>query len=179
MHWKIKRPSPPRDTSWDHKWNCSPAQSRTFALSVCCSSGTIPVMHSICSDVASGAGRNSQKLPKSGISACTVWKRTNLLIALAVFLSAALMAAEVPEHRVMPKDGFVPDAKTAIRIAVAVWEPIYGEDQIAKEKPYRVRLDKGGVWVVQGSLPKDWIGGVAIAEIAKDNGRILRVSHGK
>src|SRR5437764_401937 len=65
------------------------------------------------------------------------------------------------------------------RIAVAIWEPIYGEDKIASEKPYQARLDTKGVWVVEGSLPKGWLGGVAIAEIAKDDGRILRVSHGK
>ncbi|MFH1061494.1 MAG: NTF2 fold immunity protein [Candidatus Omnitrophota bacterium] len=28
-------------------------------------------------------------------------------------------------------------------------------------------------------LPEGWIGGVAEAEIAKDDGRIIRISHGK
>ena len=68
---------------------------------------------------------------------------------------------------------------TAIKIAVAIWEPIYGEDQIAREKPYRARLDTNGVWVVEGSLPQGRLGGIAVAEIAKNDGRILRVSHGK
>jgi hypothetical protein len=73
----------------------------------------------------------------------------------------------------------VPDAKTAIRIAVAVWEPIYGEEQIAGEKPYTARLSTNGVWIVEGTLPKGYVGGVAIAEIAKEDGKILRVSHGR
>lgn len=38
---------------------------------------------------------------------------------------------------------------------------------------------RDGVWYVEGSLPKGLVGGVAIAEIAKDDGRILRISHGQ
>ena len=92
--------------------------------------------------------------------------------------------AETARHSIKPKDGFVPDAKTAVRIAVAVREPIYGADIIAQEKPYRARLDTNGVWIVEGTLRKSWsiaptFGGVAIAEIAKEDARILRVSHGK
>ena len=93
-------------------------------------------------------------------------------------LSAAVGAGEIPEHSFKPEGGYVPDAKTAIAIAVAVWGPIYGDDKIAAEQPYHARLN-GNVWVVEGSLPEGWRGGVAVAEIAKDDGRVLRVSHGK
>jgi hypothetical protein len=103
-------------------------------------------------------------------------RRAILLIVLA--LGSVALAGGRARHNVKPKGGYVPDAKTAIAIAVAVWGPIYGEDQIAKEKPYQARLTKG-VWTVEGSLPEGWLGGVALAEIAEDNGRVLRVSHGK
>ena len=82
------------------------------------------------------------------------------------------------KHNYKPDGGYVPDAATAIAIAVAVWNPIYGEEQIDREKPFTARLESG-VWTVSGSLPKGMLGGVAEAEIAKDDGRILRVSHGK
>ena len=72
----------------------------------------------------------------------------------------------------------MPDGKTAIAIAVAVWTPIYGEKTIASEKPYTAKL-ADGKWTVTGSLPKGYVGGVAIAVISKSNGRVLRVSHGK
>jgi hypothetical protein len=95
----------------------------------------------------------------------------------------AALVAQTAKHSVQPKDGFVPDARTATKIAVAVWEPIYGEAKIAGEKPYKARLDTNGVWTVEGSLPTSVLGnvkgGVASAEIAKSDGRILRVSHGK
>ncbi|MFA5252646.1 MAG: YbbC/YhhH family protein [Phycisphaerae bacterium] len=99
-------------------------------------------------------------------------------IAVLVLAIAAIVIAE-GKHNYKPKEGYVPDEKTAIRIAVAVWMPIYGEKEIEEEKPYRARLDKG-VWTVEGSLPKGYDkGGVAEAEIGKDDGCILRVSHGK
>lgn len=78
----------------------------------------------------------------------------------------------------MPSAGFIPDAETAIRIAVAIWEPIYGRKQIESQKPYQASL-KNGIWTVEGSLPKGMLGGVVIAEIHKSDGKIIRVSHGK
>ena len=72
----------------------------------------------------------------------------------------------------------MPDAETAIHIALAVWLPIYGKEKIESEKPYTATL-KEGVWTVTGSVPRgDYVGGFAIAEISKQDGTILRVSHG-
>lgn len=83
-----------------------------------------------------------------------------------------------PEHNYKPVQGYVPDEATAIAIAIAVREPIYGHEQIAKQKPFKAVLVKG-VWKVEGSLPMHVLGGVAVAEISKDDGRVWRVSHGK
>lgn len=80
-------------------------------------------------------------------------------------------------HRFVPPNGFVPDAQTAIKIAQAVWLPIYGE-RVLRENPFKATL-QGDVWTVEGSLPKGTLGGVAIAEISKTDARILRVSHGQ
>lgn len=102
-------------------------------------------------------------------------KRAVLFAGLFV---STMLAAQSVQHNVKPAAGYVPDEQTAIRIAVAIWEPIYGHKQSESQKPYRARL-KDGVWIVEGSLPKGWIGGVALAEIWKEDGRILRVSHGK
>lgn len=104
--------------------------------------------------------------------------KTTSAMILWAGLNAAVLAGEIPKESFKPKDGYVPDAKTAIAIAVAVWGPMYGDDEIAAEKPYHARLN-GNIWVVEGSLPEGWAGGVAVAEIAKDDGRILRVGHGK
>jgi hypothetical protein len=106
-------------------------------------------------------------------------KPSILLSCILYSAAGVLFAADEPKHNAMPKfAGVVPDDTTAIKIAVAVWEPIYGADKIAAEKPFRATLAKG-VWTVQGSLPKGWVGGVALAEILRADGRIIRVSHGK
>lgn len=114
-----------------------------------------------------------------GLVLCSMNKRLLIASCLLVLTGVAALLAQDAKHSVAPKDGFVPDAKTAIKIAVAVWEPIYGEAKIAGEKPYKARLHTNGVWTVEGSLPQGWVGGVAVAEVAKSDARILRVSHGK
>lgn len=81
-------------------------------------------------------------------------------------------------HHYQPSEGVVSDEQTAVSIAVAVWNPIYGEDNIAKQKPYQVFL-VDGYWVVSGSLPKRMVGGTAKIVIAREDGRIINISHGK
>ena len=81
----------------------------------------------------------------------------------------------------------VPDAPTAIKIAEAVWLPIYGK-QVLEEKPFKAELEGDSVWVVHGSLPKSYNiknivhvthGGVAHCIIRKKDGTILKVIHYK
>jgi hypothetical protein len=93
-------------------------------------------------------------------------------------MMAIKLASDTNTSNYKPRDGYVPDAKAAIKIAVAVWEPIYGAEQIAREKPYQAYLTNG-VWTVVGTLPPETSGGTAVAQIAKDDGKILRVTHFK
>lgn len=102
-----------------------------------------------------------------------------MAVIMCIFALAVVVDGDAPFVGAKPKAGYVPDAKTAIKIAVAVWEPIYGEKKIAYEKPYRTELLTNTVWKVEGSLPEGWVGGVATAFIAKDDARILDVYHGR
>jgi len=94
---------------------------------------------------------------------------------------SALCARHNYKERVVgyvPKEGFVPNKLTAIRIAISVWLPIYGV-KIYNEKPF-VAVLKDGIWKVEGSLPKEFtLGGVAEIWIQKKDGKILGVNHGK
>jgi hypothetical protein len=103
-----------------------------------------------------------------------------LRVVLPLMCAIAFVAVSVagePKHNVNSKDGLVPNAETAIKIAEAVWLPIYG-DGIFKKKPFKAHL-AGDVWVVEGTLPAEMVGGVPVAEISKKDGKILRVSHGQ
>jgi len=80
-------------------------------------------------------------------------------------------------HSVDPlPNNLVPDKQTAIKIAEAVWLPIYGE-KIYSEKPFLTELING-VWIVKGTVHATK-GGAAYIEIRKRNCEILKVYHGK
>lgn len=101
---------------------------------------------------------------------------TVVLVSQSCSKKGELRLDEHNEISQIPKEGFVPDKETAIRIAEAVWIPIYGKEQIESEKPFEARL-VNDVWHVNGTLPPHTVGGTAIAEISKRDGRIIGVIH--
>ena len=76
---------------------------------------------------------------------------------------------------VCPRGGFVPDQQTVLT-------PIYGRKHIENERPFTARLH-GNRWIVKGTLSKARsadqivVGGTAVAEIDKADGRIIAVYH--
>ncbi|MFZ0039387.1 MAG: NTF2 fold immunity protein [Candidatus Acidiferrales bacterium] len=83
-----------------------------------------------------------------------------------------------PTQTFVPKNGFVPDKETAIRVAEAVLIPIYGEKQITSERPLSAEL-KDGIWIVSGHMPLGMNGGAAEIRISKKTCRVISVIHGK
>jgi hypothetical protein len=104
-------------------------------------------------------------------------KQWTPIIAL-ILMGITVSAADIPIHRYVPDAGFVPDSTTAISIAEAVLIPIYGKETIERERPFSAKVNNG-MWSVTGSIPAGTAGGAALVELAKSDGRIERVSHGK
>lgn len=108
---------------------------------------------------------------------------TRRILAIPLFftVSIAAYAQSSGDASVRPKDGFVPDAKTAEKIAEAVLIPVYGEEQIGRERPFKA-VRHGDVWTVKGTLncgaPK-CVGGAAVVEISKTSGAIISMVHYK
>jgi hypothetical protein len=76
-----------------------------------------------------------------------------------------------------PKNGFVPDEATAIKIGEAVAMAQYGEQRTSRERPFRARL-RGDVWTVMGTLhPQGAFGGTAVVKLSKLDGRVLFLIH--
>ena len=102
---------------------------------------------------------------------------------VATALPSACASGGQSTYSYRPPEGYVPDAKTAIRIAEAVWLPIYGKKVLDDEKPFLARLGPDQkFWIVEGntvSWPPGDLGGVALIYISKQDGTILRVSHGQ
>lgn len=105
-------------------------------------------------------------------------KRIAPVLIVFALIGLAFSTNGEDNHTFKSKAGYVPDAETAIAIAVAVWNPIYGKEKIRREAPYNAALSQE-VWTITGSLPEKMVGGVAVVEISKNDGRILRMSHGK
>ena len=104
------------------------------------------------------------------------------LVFLLGWLAPVAIAQSLP-----PKSGYVPDSKTATRIAEAVLAPVYGEEKINAERPFNAEL-KDGTWTVTGTLhcsdghggaTASCAGGTATVKIAKADGRVLFMIHYK
>ena len=107
--------------------------------------------------------------------------RSMIALVVLLLLPRLCNAQKASPKGWVPPHGFVPDSATAVRIAVAVWIPIYGERLIMSEQPFVATL-KNGVWSVTGSLPHVpdstyQVGGTAVARIAQRDARILLVVH--
>lgn len=77
---------------------------------------------------------------------------------------------------ISPKDGFVPTAELAIRLAKPILCYIYGEEAIKREMPFSVNLEDD-VWIIEGHLEPELKGGVVYMEMCKSTGEILKVTH--
>jgi hypothetical protein len=129
------------------------------------------------------------------------WIIIGLVVIVSVIFSVSILAnekntddfGEIYEEYIMnmpqegcyvPAEGLVPDEETAKIIAIAVWFPIYGEENIDKRMPLRAKLVDDSLWLVRGTLnlgsdSDDRIvsGGVPYAKIRKSDGKILCVIH--
>jgi hypothetical protein len=87
----------------------------------------------------------------------------------------------------VPAGGWVPDGATAIKIAEASLIPVYGEEQIASERPLDATL-KDDVWTVESMSPCANVksdkrtvcyGGEAVVKLSKLDARVLFMTHYK
>jgi len=70
----------------------------------------------------------------------------------------------------MPRQGSVPDAATAIRMALSLWTPLFGGEHLAAWQPCHADL-VAGVWRVGGALPLHRLGGAPQLHIAQADGQ--------
>jgi hypothetical protein len=73
----------------------------------------------------------------------------------------------------VPTAGCVPNAETAIRIAEALWSPIFGDEIVESQRPFHAEL-MNETWTVRGSRPVPTERSL-IAQIEKNDGRILKL----
>lgn len=96
----------------------------------------------------------------------------SILILLSI-ISICLLSS----NKNLEASNFVPNEATAIKIAEAIWLPIYGNG-IYDKQPFKATL-KNEVWEVRGTLPEGARGGVPYIKLRKTDCKVLKVTHGK
>ena len=104
----------------------------------------------------------------------------NFKLLASTLMIASLVGAPVysSAHDYKPADGYVQSAEVAVEIAEAVLKSIYGKKLIVSERPFVATLTQEGIWVVKGTIKQNQKGGVAEIWISKDDGKIIKVTHG-
>lgn len=75
-------------------------------------------------------------------------------------------------------DKVISDKETAIAISETILFKIYGKDNIIRQRPYLInKIEK--YWIVNGTLPKNSLGGTFLIIINEENGQIIKLTHGK
>ncbi|MEZ5014954.1 MAG: NTF2 fold immunity protein [Chitinophagales bacterium] len=76
------------------------------------------------------------------------------------------------------KTMIITDSVTAVQIAEPVLFSIYGKDNITLQQPYEIYLIDH-YWVISGTLPEEKVGGVFLFILDANDGKIMRITHGK
>jgi len=96
---------------------------------------------------------------------------------------AVLLLAVAQAQSSAPKEGFVPDSSTAVKIAEAVLIPVYGKEEVESGSAFKATVETKGVWTIGWALAcpetkaATCLGGAAEVKLRKADGRILKVIH--
>jgi hypothetical protein len=102
-------------------------------------------------------------------------KKADELIHAAQLLDYALKNQS--ERKIMASP-LIPKKENAINYAENILFELYGKENMINEKPYQIHLISD-YWIITGSLPKGWIGGVFEMVFDSWNGKVLILEHGK
>ncbi len=75
-------------------------------------------------------------------------------------------------------DTLISDKETAIGVAEAILFNFYGKENIIAERPYEIYLI-AGYWYIGGTLPENSKGGTFEIIFSAENGRVIKLIHGK
>ncbi|HWW39593.1 NTF2 fold immunity protein [Pedobacter sp.] len=75
-------------------------------------------------------------------------------------------------------DTLISDKETAIGVAEAILFKFYGKENIIAERPYEIYLI-AGYWYISGTLPENSNGGTFEIIFSSQNGRVIKLIHGK
>src|SRR6476469_2341913 len=89
---------------------------------------------------------------------------------------AATFDAREPGLRGVSSNGVVSSERIAKDVAFRYLNSVYPNDRTLRRLKATLA---NGVWTVNGTLPKERLGGAAGISLCQSNGRVLEVAHGK
>jgi len=99
-----------------------------------------------------------------------------LLILLSILLTCLSLHANLSKRA---KTNYVPDKATAMKIAEAIWFPIF-RDTINNYKPFSIHLQGDTLWIVSGYRKELSLGGgQPFIELRKSDCQVLVASRMK
>jgi hypothetical protein len=98
------------------------------------------------------------------------------MLVLSLLLTLVTHQISAGQNLPMPPQGVVPNEPTAVKIAEAVFPPVFGADVVDKFRPYHAQL-KDGVWTVYGTLKPGSRGGTPMMQIRRRDAKVLGVWH--
>ncbi|MFV0537571.1 MAG: YbbC/YhhH family protein [Dysgonomonas sp.] len=81
-------------------------------------------------------------------------------------------------HNVVGTRVLIDKEESAIKIAEAILFPIYTEKNITRQRPYETYLINN-YWVINGTLPKGYKGGIFLIILDARDGKVIRITHDK
>ena len=106
-----------------------------------------------------------------------ILKKWTIVLLLIIGATLFTMAINRQTNRISLTRDYVPDKETAVKIAEAIWLPIYGK-VIYHYKPFNAELKNDSVWVVRGTK-RYQKGKPPYMEIQKSDCKILKASMAK
>lgn len=81
------------------------------------------------------------------------------------------------KNEILP-DKVIPDSQTAVDVAENFLFNIYGKENIIQQRPYNLNLIDD-YYIIEGTLPKNTLGGTFLIIINSKDGKIIKLTHGK
>lgn len=75
-------------------------------------------------------------------------------------------------------DTLIPDKATAISVSETILFKIYGRENIVIQRPYEINKINE-YWVLNGTLPKNMLGGTFLIILNSTNAQVIKLTHGK
>ena len=104
-------------------------------------------------------------------------KIKNIIIVIFIISVTIAFNYQLISMKNIDELNYVPDSETAVKVAEAIWLPIYG-NKIYKNKPFKAKLISKNVWLISGTMHTEK-GGVPYIKLQKSDCRVLEVYHTK